>query len=119
MGDLLGGLKGTLVNLVVRKVKKMVPAYSLPGAIAFNKVLAEGTRRRWQAGRVIGHDDIAFLQYTGGTTGVSKGRRAAAPPRDRQRAAERSLVRADPEPHAAGRAGAVCRARCRCTTSMR
>ena len=44
MGDLLGGLKGTLVNLVVRKVKKMVPAYSLPGAVAFNKVLADGAR---------------------------------------------------------------------------
>ncbi len=72
MGDLLGGLKGTLVNLVVRKVKKMVPAYSLPGAIAFNKVLAEGARET--LGQVaIGHDDIAFLQYTGGTTGVSKG----------------------------------------------
>jgi len=72
MGDLLGGLKGTLVNLVVRKVKKMVPAYSLPGAIAFNKVLSEGARET--LGQVaIGHDDIAFLQYTGGTTGVSKG----------------------------------------------
>jgi len=72
MGDLLGGLKGTLVNLVVRKVKKMVPAYSLPGAVAFNKVLAEGARQT--LGQVtIGHDDIAFLQYTGGTTGVSKG----------------------------------------------
>jgi long-chain acyl-CoA synthetase len=72
MGDLLGGLKGTLVNLVVRKVKKMVPAYSLPGAIAFNKVLAEGARETLVP-VVIGHDDIAFLQYTGGTTGVSKG----------------------------------------------
>ncbi|MEW7847958.1 long-chain-fatty-acid--CoA ligase [Massilia aurea] len=72
MGDLLGGVKGTLVNLVVRKVKKMVPAYSLPSAIAFNKVLAEGARET--LGPVaIGHDDIAFLQYTGGTTGVSKG----------------------------------------------
>ena len=72
MGDLLGGLKGTLVNLVVRKVKKMVPAYSLPGAVAFNKVLADGARET--LGQVaIGHDDIAFLQYTGGTTGVSKG----------------------------------------------
>ncbi|GAA0411918.1 long-chain fatty acid--CoA ligase [Massilia aurea] len=72
MGDLLGGLKGTLVNLVVRKVKKMVPAYSLPGAVAFNKVLGEGARET--LGQVaIGHDDIAFLQYTGGTTGVSKG----------------------------------------------
>ena len=72
MGDLLGGLKGTLVNLVVRKVKKMVPAYSLPGAIAFNKVLSEGARETLKP-VTIGHDDIAFLQYTGGTTGVSKG----------------------------------------------
>ena len=72
MGDLLGGLKGTLVNLVVRKVKKMVPAYSLPGAVAFNKVLAEGGRETLKP-VTIGHDDIAFLQYTGGTTGVSKG----------------------------------------------
>ena len=72
MGDLLGGLKGALVNLVVRKVKKMVPAYSLPGAVAFNKVLAEGARETLKP-VTIGHDDIAFLQYTGGTTGVSKG----------------------------------------------
>jgi long-chain acyl-CoA synthetase len=72
MGDLLGGLKGTLVNLVVRKVKKMVPAYSLPGAIGFNKVLADGARETLKP-VAIGHDDIAFLQYTGGTTGVSKG----------------------------------------------
>ena len=72
MGDLLGGLKGTLVNLVVRKVKKMVPAYSLPGAVGFNKVLSEGARETLKP-VTIGHDDIAFLQYTGGTTGVSKG----------------------------------------------
>ncbi|TXF98813.1 long-chain-fatty-acid--CoA ligase [Massilia arenae] len=72
MGDLLGGLKGTLVNLVVRKVKKMVPAYSLPDAIGFNKVLADGARETLKP-VTIGHDDIAFLQYTGGTTGVSKG----------------------------------------------
>jgi len=72
MGDLLGGLKGSLVNLVVRKVKKMVPAYSLPGAVGFNKVLADGARETLKPVS-IGHDDIAFLQYTGGTTGVSKG----------------------------------------------
>ncbi|OON60281.1 long-chain fatty acid--CoA ligase [Massilia sp. KIM] len=71
MGDLLG-LKGLLVNLVVRKVKKMVPGFSLPGAVAFNKVLSEGTRLSLKP-VTIGHDDIAFLQYTGGTTGVSKG----------------------------------------------
>ncbi|WP_092277966.1 MULTISPECIES: long-chain-fatty-acid--CoA ligase [unclassified Duganella] len=72
MGDLLGGLKGALVNFVVRNVKKMVPAYSLPGAISFKKVLAEGSGMTLQPAK-LGHDDIAFLQYTGGTTGVSKG----------------------------------------------
>jgi long-chain acyl-CoA synthetase len=72
MGDLLGFVKGTIVNLVVRKVKKMVPAFSLPNAIPFNKVLAEGTRMTLKPVK-LGHDDIAFLQYTGGTTGVSKG----------------------------------------------
>ncbi|MGZ8290566.1 MAG: long-chain-fatty-acid--CoA ligase [Telluria sp.] len=72
MGDLLGGLKGTIVNFVVRKVKKMVPAFSLPTAVSFNKVLAEGSRLTLNPAK-LGHDDIAFLQYTGGTTGVSKG----------------------------------------------
>jgi long-chain acyl-CoA synthetase len=72
MGDLLGGLKGTIVNFVVRSVKKMVPAFSLPSATSFNKVLAEGSRMTLQPVQ-LGHDDIAFLQYTGGTTGVSKG----------------------------------------------
>jgi long-chain acyl-CoA synthetase len=72
MGDLLGSLKGTLVNFVVRKVKKMVPGFALPGAIGFNKVLAEGARMTLKA-VAIGHDDVAFLQYTGGTTGVAKG----------------------------------------------
>ncbi|MFC0254084.1 long-chain-fatty-acid--CoA ligase [Massilia consociata] len=72
MGDLLGGLKGTLVNLVVRKVKKMVPAFSLPGAIGFKRMLSEGAGLSMKP-VTIGHDDIAFLQYTGGTTGVSKG----------------------------------------------
>jgi len=72
MGDLLGTVKGTLVNLVVRKVKKLVPAWSLPGSIGFNAVLSEGARETLKPVS-IGHDDIAFLQYTGGTTGVSKG----------------------------------------------
>ncbi|RSZ59566.1 long-chain fatty acid--CoA ligase [Massilia atriviolacea] len=72
MGDLLGPLKGMIVNLVVRKVKKLVPSFSLPNAIAFNKVLAEGARLTLTPA-TLGHDDIAFLQYTGGTTGVSKG----------------------------------------------
>jgi len=72
MGDLLGGLKGTIVNFVVRKIKKMVPAFSLPGAISFNKMLAEGAGMTLTPANQ-GHDDIVFLQYTGGTTGVSKG----------------------------------------------
>ncbi|MGK5070699.1 Long-chain-fatty-acid--CoA ligase [compost metagenome] len=72
MGDMLGGLKGTIVNFVVRKIKKMVPAFSLPNAISFNKMLAEGARLTLTPVQQ-GHDDIVFLQYTGGTTGVSKG----------------------------------------------
>ncbi|WP_338846023.1 long-chain fatty acid--CoA ligase [Massilia sp. W12] len=71
MGDMLG-LKGLLVNFVVRKIKKMVPEYSLPGAYRFNQVLLQGKGMQLKEVK-IGHDDIAFLQYTGGTTGVSKG----------------------------------------------
>ena len=71
MGDMLG-LKGHIVNFVVRYVKKMVPSWSLPGHISFNDALAAGDRRKLQAVDMT-VDDIAFLQYTGGTTGVSKG----------------------------------------------
>ncbi|UFZ03098.1 long-chain fatty acid--CoA ligase [Bradyrhizobium ontarionense] len=71
MGDLLG-FKGVIVNLVVRRLKKMVPAFSLPGAVSFNDALAAGRGKRFQK-PAIGPDDVAFLQYTGGTTGVSKG----------------------------------------------
>src|SRR5207247_3298960 len=71
MGDVLG-LKGVLVNFIVRKVKKMVPAYSLPGAISFNDALSAGRRIKLNKPN-IGPNDVAFLQYTGGTTGVSKG----------------------------------------------
>ncbi|MGJ4933802.1 long-chain fatty acid--CoA ligase [Bradyrhizobium sp. SZCCHNRI1009] len=71
MGDLLG-FKGVIVNLVVRRLKKMVPAFSLPGAVPFNDALAAGRGKRFQK-PAIGPDDVAFLQYTGGTTGVSKG----------------------------------------------
>lgn len=72
MGDQLGLLKGTLVNYVVRSVKKMVPEYHLPGAVRFNEAVAQGTRGTFKAPE-IKPDDIALLQYTGGTTGVSKG----------------------------------------------
>jgi long-chain acyl-CoA synthetase len=72
MGDLLGTVKGPLVNFVVRHVKKMVPAFSLSGTVHFNDALAEGAELALQR-PVLKHDDIAFLQYTGGTTGVAKG----------------------------------------------
>ncbi|MES2048117.1 MAG: long-chain fatty acid--CoA ligase [Pseudomonadota bacterium] len=72
MGDMLGGVKGTIVNFVVRNVKKMVPAFSLPGALRFKQVLSEASGLSLQPVS-LGHDDIAFLQYTGGTTGISKG----------------------------------------------
>ncbi|HEY8335681.1 MAG TPA: long-chain fatty acid--CoA ligase [Tardiphaga sp.] len=71
MGDMLG-FKGVIVNLVVRKVKKMVPAWSLPGAVPFNDAVSAGRGMKF-AKPAIGPDDVAFLQYTGGTTGVSKG----------------------------------------------
>jgi long-chain acyl-CoA synthetase len=71
MGDLLG-FKGVIVNLVVRKVKKMVPAWSIPGAVSFNEALAAGRSLKLSKPKLT-LDDVAFLQYTGGTTGVSKG----------------------------------------------
>ena len=72
MGDLLGLLKGALVNYVVRNVKKMVPTFNLPQAVRFNDALAKGSRGSLKRPE-IGPDDVAVLQYTGGTTGVSKG----------------------------------------------
>ncbi|MGH8822050.1 MAG: long-chain-fatty-acid--CoA ligase [Rhodoferax sp.] len=72
MGDQLGLLKGALVNYVVRNVKKMVPAYNLAGAVRFNDALARGTRGAFKKPD-IQPDDVAVLQYTGGTTGVAKG----------------------------------------------
>jgi long-chain acyl-CoA synthetase len=71
LGDMLG-FKGAIVNFVVRKVKKMVPVFNLPTALRFNDMLAEAAGKELKKVE-IGHEDIAFLQYTGGTTGVSKG----------------------------------------------
>ncbi len=70
MGDMLGGLKGMIVNLVVRKVKKLVPSWNLPGHHSFKSVMSSN---HLLTPAELTHDDIAFLQYTGGTTGVSKG----------------------------------------------
>ncbi|MBS1136140.1 MAG: long-chain-fatty-acid--CoA ligase [Proteobacteria bacterium] len=72
LGDLLGFPKSMIVNFVVKHVKKMVPAWNIPGAQRFNDVLARGSRHALKPVEVT-HDDIAFLQYTGGTTGVAKG----------------------------------------------
>ncbi len=72
MGEMLGGAKGMLVNFVVRSVKKMVPAFSLPNAVRFKDMLSQGARMTFTPVEAT-PGDIAFLQYTGGTTGVSKG----------------------------------------------
>jgi long-chain acyl-CoA synthetase len=72
MGEMLGFPKGIIVDLVVRRVKKLVPAYALPGHVRFVDALDEGARRKLEPVE-LGLADIAFLQYTGGTTGVSKG----------------------------------------------
>jgi long-chain acyl-CoA synthetase len=72
VGDMLGMMKGLIVNFVLRNVKKVIPAYSLPNATRFTKMLGEASGMTLKPVK-LGHDDIAFLQYTGGTTGVSKG----------------------------------------------
>jgi long-chain acyl-CoA synthetase len=72
VGDMLGFPKAAIVNYVVRKVKKAVPPFSIPGAVRFNDAVAQGRRKTFTPAQV-GPDDIAVLQYTGGTTGVSKG----------------------------------------------
>jgi len=72
LGDRLGGLKGLLVSCVVKYVKKMVPAFNLKKTIKFNHVISKGMTLTFSPVKIVG-EDLAFLQYTGGTTGVSKG----------------------------------------------
>ncbi|MGE4448196.1 MAG: long-chain-fatty-acid--CoA ligase [Azospira sp.] len=72
LGDMLGLVKGTVVNLVVRHVKKMVPAWKLPRHVKFKAAMVRGKGATLRPVQV-GHEDIAYLQYTGGTTGVAKG----------------------------------------------
>ncbi|WP_314139958.1 long-chain-fatty-acid--CoA ligase FadD [Buttiauxella noackiae] len=72
MGDQLSAAKGTLVNFVVKYVKRLVPKYHLPDAISFRSALQHGYRLQYIKPEII-NDDLAFLQYTGGTTGVAKG----------------------------------------------
>ena len=72
LGDMLGGLKGMLVNFVVKRIKKMVPEYHLPRAVSFKDALRKGASLKLAA-VALSVDDIAVLQYTGGTTGISKG----------------------------------------------
>ena len=72
IADVIGFPKSLLINAIVKYVKKMVPAFKLPGSVKFNHVLAEGAKFPFKE-TTVGHEDIAFLQYTGGTTGLSKG----------------------------------------------
>jgi len=72
MGDMVGGLKGMIVNFVVKYIKKMVPAFSLPNSIPFKNVLKRGEATNYNK-PTLHIEDLAVLQYTGGTTGVSKG----------------------------------------------
>ena len=72
LGDMLGFPKGAITNFVVRYVKKLVPPYSIPGSVRFNEAMRLGARGKTPKPEING-DDIAFLQYTGGTTGIAKG----------------------------------------------
>ncbi|RPE03126.1 long-chain-fatty-acid--CoA ligase FadD [Candidatus Pantoea deserta] len=72
LGDQLKPVKATLVNFVVKYIKKMVPKYHLPGAVTFRQALSQGAQMTYQRPDMT-NDDLAFLQYTGGTTGVAKG----------------------------------------------
>lgn len=73
MGDLMGTLKGFVVNMVVRHVKKLVPAYHIAGSVDFKSALKQVSMNKYKRPTDVGLDDIAVLQYTGGTTGVAKG----------------------------------------------
>ncbi|HQW12925.1 MAG TPA: AMP-binding protein [Saprospiraceae bacterium] len=72
IGDMLGGIKGMMINFVVRKIKKLVPAYHLPGAISFKRALSEGKKMSLPPLQS-SLDDVVILQYTGGTSGIAKG----------------------------------------------
>lgn len=72
IGDMIGGVRGSIINFVVKRIKKMVPDFHLPGAISFTQALKLGAENKVQPVE-ISATDLAFLQYTGGTTGVSKG----------------------------------------------
>jgi len=72
LGDMIGGLKGFIVNFVVKHIKKMVPSYNIPKAVKFKTALKEGSKHTFNKPE-LSSSDLAFLQYTGGTTGVSKG----------------------------------------------
>jgi long-chain acyl-CoA synthetase len=72
LGDFLKGLKGPIVNFVVKRIKKMVPPFHIPGAVSLKQAMKEATSLQFDKPEIRG-EDVAFLQYTGGTTGVSKG----------------------------------------------
>ena len=72
VGDRLGTVKGKLINGILKYVKKQVPAYNLPNSVKFNQALAKGSKQSFNPVKIIGQD-LAFLQYTGGTTGPAKG----------------------------------------------
>ena len=72
MGDMFGTIKGGIMNFVLRHIKKMVPSYHIANAIPFKQVLAQGAKQPF-ASVDLTREDLAFLQYTGGTTGVAKG----------------------------------------------
>jgi long-chain acyl-CoA synthetase len=72
IGEMVGFPKGAIMNFVLRHIKKMVPSYNLPGAIGFKQALSQGANEELNRPELT-HEDLAFLQYTGGTTGVSKG----------------------------------------------